>query len=108
MKKITTIATALFAVSILASAALAASPIVYEDDESAISQIREQGIEAFLPDVTAASGQGYRDLQNTVDTDNARFQWDTQISGTACLSSDPSYHSLQAEVDRDLSRLSAE
>ena len=109
MKKTTpTFAAALFAVSLLTSAALAGMPGVYDDDESAYGQIREQGIEAFLPDTSSAEGQSYRDLQNEVDTDNARFQGDTQISGTDCPSNTTGYRALQAEVDQDLSRLSAE
>ena len=106
MKKTTpTFATALIAVSILASGAFAASAS-YDNEESAISQIRSQGTAAFEATYSAAQGDGNRTLQRQVDLDNARFQWDTQVTSLACPNSDPDYHALQKAEARRISGVS--
>jgi len=105
MKKTTlTLATALIAVSLLASGAYAS----YEDDESAISEIRELGLAAFQSDYSDEEIQAYRELQNRIDLDNARFQWDTQITSATNVDCSASNAALMKDIDATLAHLSAE
>ncbi len=105
----TTFGAALLALTLLAAVALAAGPEAgfYDNDESAITQLRDYGIAAFQDDHSIPDHQAYLSLQQETDLELARFEWDTQLTGLNCIKA-ANYQALQNEGDLVLDSLAAE